>query len=193
MASVSKKMGPKQEFLAAGIILLLAVAAWYALLYSPVQAKTARLYEAIKSDRDSVKAVENYNAQEAAFRSRGDLIRSQTLNWDSRFPPRDSIVALARTLIDFAAQNNLLLLELQPSLFELYALEREGTQVSGRFVMQLPLKFKMQGRYLDLGKLLESIEELPFNLTVADVAVAPIPEHAPELDISLDVYLYIHL
>jgi Tfp pilus assembly protein PilO len=193
MAAGKSKFGPKGELLVAVGMLLAAVGVWYITLYQPVQAKAAKLGDEIRSQQDSVVAAERYKAQELALRMQVEKIQAELDTWDSKFPPRDSIVAVAKTLISFAEENNLDLVGLEPSLFELYALERAGAPVAGKFVMQLPLKFRLEGRYLDLGRMLEEVENLPFHLTIADVAVAMLPDRTPDVEIGLDVYLYIHL
>jgi len=65
--------------------------------------------------------------------------------------------------------------------------------MSGRYVMQLPLNCRFRGRFLDLGKMLEDVVKLPFNLSIADVSLSPVRGSYPMLDVRLRLFLYVHL
>ena len=186
-------MGPRDELIFFGVVLALCIAAWYITLFQPVTAKVANIEQEMVSEHDSIAASQRYNTQTLALTAQTEQIRQQIGALDSRFPPRDSVVALAKYLINFAGERGLDLIQIQPSLFELYALEKGGAPISGRFVMHLPIRFKLEGRYLDLGRMLDDVNKLPFNLTVADMRIAVIPDRAPLIEAELEVYLYVHL
>jgi len=188
-----RKLGPKEEILLAGGVMLAAIVGWYFLLYSPVVAKTALIQAQLSSQEDSLKADQNYKINSARLQLQINELNTQIATWDARFPARTEIVSLAKEILHFGESHNLELIEMRPSLFELYALEKAGAHVSGRYTMQLPISCHFQGRYLDLGKMLEDVSNLPFNATVADVALTPIPKRYPELDIKLRLFLYVHL
>ncbi|MFH0766408.1 MAG: type 4a pilus biogenesis protein PilO [Calditrichota bacterium] len=193
MAAGKGKIGPKQELILSGALLLLAAVGWYLGLYAPIETKTAKLNQDIRNLEDSVKAIEKYKAQEAALQVHIARLTNETTEWDSRFPPRESIVSLTKVIISFTEAHNLQLIEVLPSLFELYALERAGAQVSGKFVMQLPINFKLQGRYLDVGKMLGEVDTLPFNVTIQDVDVTALPAKYPNVEARISMFLYVHL
>jgi Tfp pilus assembly protein PilO len=188
-----KKANPRKEFLIFALIAVAGVGIWFLLAYHPIMAKTNKAAAEAHNDQDSVAAIQRYQTQESALRAQAEQLKADIATWDSRFPPRDSIVAIAKLLISFAQEKGLDLIDIQPSLFELYALERAGAQVSGSYVMQLPISFQLQGRYLDLGQMLEEMDKLPFNITVADLALADMPEQVPVVNIHLEVYLYVHI
>ncbi len=187
------KLGPKEEIGLAGGVLLLAIVGWYFMLYEPVVSETADFKAQMSSKEDSLKAEQNYKINTARLELQIKDINNQIAKWDTRFPARTDIVSLAKEILHFGEQHNLELIEMRPSLFELYALEKAGAHVSGRYTMQLPISCHFQGRYLDLGKMLEDVANLPFNATVADVGLSPIPKRYPELDIKLRIFLYVHL
>lgn len=193
MAAKGKGLGPREELLFAGAMLILAVAAWYLALFQPVQVKISRIEAEMAQNRDSLNAVQQYTAQEKRFMVLAEQAKQEISDWEARLPSRDSIVVLARTLMDYAAEHQVRLVSIKPSLYELYALEKAGAPVTGRFVMQLPLKFQLQGRYLDLGKMLEDVDRLPFRMTVSDLQLASTGSQSAEVDIGLDVYLYVRL
>ncbi len=189
----TKKLGPKQEIGLAGGVMLLAVVGWYFLLYQPVIDKTMEIQIQLLSQEDSVKADQNYKINAAKLQLQINELNEKIAIWDLRFPARTEIVSLAKEILHFGEAHNLELIEMRPSLFELYALEKAGAHVSGRYTMQLPISCHFQGHYLDLGRMLEDVSNLPFNATVADVALSPIPKRYPELDIKLRLFLYVHL
>jgi len=188
-----KKLGPREEIGLAGGVMLLAVIGWYFLLYQPVSSATEAIKLQFASKEDSLKADQNYKINTARLLLQIKDLDAQIGAWDSRFPARTEIVSLAKEILHFGEAHNLDLIEMRPSLFELYALEKAGAHVSGRYTMQLPISCHFQGRYLDLGKMLEDVANLPFNATVADVSLTPIPKRYPELDIQLRLFLYVHL
>ncbi len=178
--------------MAAGIVLA-AILAWYLMLYQPVSARTAELTQSIRNQKDSLAAIERYKLQETALKKRTEMLNDEIGVWDASFPSRSSIVSLANQIIRFSRRYGLELTELEPSLFELYALERAGAQVTGQYVMQLPLSFRLRGRYINLGRMLEGLDELPFNLTVADIDLMPISGKEPLLDVRISLFLYVHV
>jgi Tfp pilus assembly protein PilO len=189
----NKRMGPKQEIGLAGGVMVLAIIGWYFLLYQPIVAKTETVQAQLSSQEDSVKADQNYKIKTAQLQLQISELNTKIATWDARFPARTEIVSLAKEILHFGEKYNLELIEMRPSLFELYALEKAGAHVSGRYTMQLPISCHFQGRYLDLGQMLDEVSKLPFNATVADVALSPIPKRYPELDIKLRIFLYVHL
>jgi len=191
--ALKKKLGPKQEIGLAGVVILLALVGWYFMLYQPIISQTQEIKEQLRSQEDSLKAVLKYKANTANLQLQINDLNNEISDWDTRFPARTEIVSLAKQILNFGALHNLELIEMRPSLFELYALEKAGARVSGRYTMQLPISCHFQGRFLDLGKMLEDVSNLPFNATVADVALSPVPKRYPELDIKLRIFLYVHL
>ncbi len=191
--ALKKKLGPKQEIGLAGVVILLALVGWDFMLYQPIISQTQEIKEQLRSQEDSLKAVLKYKANTANLQLQINDLNNEISDWDTRFPARTEIVSLAKQILNFGALHNLELIEMRPSLFELYALEKAGARVSGRYTMQLPISCHFQGRFLDLGKMLEDVSNLPFNATVADVALSPVPKRYPELDIKLRIFLYVHL
>ncbi len=186
------KLGPREELILSVLLLVFAGIGWYLLLYHPVIAQTKRLHVEIETLDDSLAAANNYRAQEAAFRVKVKRLEKEIEEWDSRFPHRNTIVAVSKQIIEFAESFGLRLQRVEPSLFDLYALEEAGIQVSGSFVMQMPLKFYFLGRYISAGKMMEKLKELPFNLSVYDVEFVAEQENYPELKIVLSMNLYVH-
>ncbi|MBM3328402.1 MAG: hypothetical protein FJY67_02880 [Calditrichaeota bacterium] len=193
MALTKAKLGPREELILSGVMAIGAVVAWYFLLYGPVASATKEKEVLLSSQEDSLAAVNRYKIQTAALNLKIEDLEAETKVWDSRFPPRTEIVELAQAIIQSARNNNLTLLDMKPSLFELYALEKAGAQMSGRHVMQVPLNVQFEGRYLDLGRMLDGVADLPFNMTIADVGILPIPNRYPMLDCKLRLFLYVHL
>lgn len=188
-----KKLGVKQEILVSSVALLLAIMGWYFGLYQPVSAQTAELNGEIKGLQDSIRAIDKYRTQEKALRFSIAKLEEDISLWDQRFPPRSQIVALTTQIITFMENFDLSLIEVQPSLFDLYALERAGAHVAGSYVMQLPLTFKLHGRYLNMGKMLENLDELPFNLTIAEIEIDALKDKYPQVETRLRLFLYVHI
>lgn len=188
----SKYKQALNQLIMAGLLLTVAVIAWYMLLYHPVSAKIVEKKASMKSDQDSLAAAERYKVMDIAFQKQIKELNQKINEWDASFPSRSSIVSLAKQLTDFFDSYSIELLEMQPSLFELYALERAGNNVDGDYVSKQLLNMKLRGRYLNLGRMLEQIDTLPFKVTVTDLDLDVIPLERPELEINLDMFLYVH-
>lgn len=191
MAAFGKKMSPVQELIISGVVMVGAIALWYFLLYAPVVSETAAFERKLATEEDSVQAIKKYQINVSVLNTKIDTLRTQLAVWDARFPERTQIVSLATQILNYGTSHGLDLVEVKPSLYELYALERSGAHVSGRYVMQLPLSCHFRGEYLNLGPALEQIASLPFNVTIADVSLDPWKGHYPVLDIHLRLFLYV--
>jgi Tfp pilus assembly protein PilO len=187
------KLDPKMELGVSAGALMVGLVGWYFALYSPVVTKSTELKIQTESQEDSLDAMRQYKINTAKLIVQNAALDSQIAAWDARFPARTEIVELAKQILAFGDAHNLDLIEMRPSLFELYALEKAGAHVSGRYMMQLPISCQFRGRYLDLGLMLEKIGQLPFNVTIADVGLTRSPTHYPLLDIKLRLFLYVHL
>jgi Tfp pilus assembly protein PilO len=193
MAGVGKKMGTKQELALSATLMVVGIGLWYFILYQPVAQKTSELQALVDSQQDSLEAVKKYKLNVTSTQIKITALQTEIATWDARFPERKEIVNLATQILDFSSRHNLELIDMRPSLYELYALERAGAHMSGKYVMQLPLSCHFRGLYLNLGKMLEDVSSLPFNVTVADVKLSPVPSEYPLLDIRLRVFLYVRL
>ena len=71
-------------------------------------------------------------------------------------------------------------------------LEQAGNIVAGQYVSKQLLNMTLRGRFLNLGRMLERIDQLPFKVTVTDVTMNSLPNERPELEIGLDMFLYVH-
>lgn len=192
VASAKGKIGAREELILSGVVLLIATIAWFLLLYQPVKTRSDMLSMDMHNLDDSLKAIEEYKTQDQLLRVRIDQLNEEIDKWDDRFPPRSTIVSLTKQIIDFAQSFGLQLIAVEPSLFDMYALEKAGVQVSGTFIMQMPIKFHFRGRFLNTGKMLEMMEELPFNISLSEVEIVSIPDLYPLVESRISLYLYIH-
>jgi len=178
-------------------ILIAVIAVWYLALYQPVVAKTAAIRSDMKADKDSIAAIERYKTKSVALNRQIEILDQQIGEWDGRFPPRGGLIGVARRLISFCEENGVQLVEMHPSLFELYALERAGNVVAGKYVFKQLFKLRLRGNYINVGKMLERVESLPFRMSVSDVRMTVAGEDKRVrrpvlLDIEIDMFIYIH-
>lgn len=193
MPAKKGKLGAREELIVSGVLLILAIVGWFILIYKPVVARTNQLNDDISSMEDSISSIQKYKTQESTLRGHISRLQQEIDEWDDRFPPRNSIVSLAKQIVTYGESFNIKLTEIQPSLFDLYALERAGAQVSGAYVMQMPLKLRFQGRYLNTSKMIDQLNSLPFNVSVTDVDFNVIADKYPQVECSLNLYLYVHI
>ncbi|MCF7810825.1 type 4a pilus biogenesis protein PilO [bacterium] len=192
MATIDKYNKAKKQLVLKGFVLVVVVIGWFVLLFNPISSDIRSLNAAIKSEEDSLIAVEKYKTQEEALQRKIKDLNIRVEEWDKSFPHRKELVSLAKELISYFASYGIELIDMRPSLFELYALEHAGNTVAGQFVSKQLLNMTLRGRYLNLGRMLERIDQLPFKVTVTDVAMNSVPNERPELEIRLDMFLYVH-
>ena len=174
------------------VLLILALAVWFIMLYNPVRSETAELKLEMKSDQDSLEVIERYRSMEVEAQAKINKLNEEITQWDERFPPRSELVAVAKQIISFCHTNEIQLIGMKPSLLELYALENAGNKVAGEYVYKQLFNLELRGRYMNLGRMLTRIDKLPFNVTITDVSMATVPDFRPELDIELSMFLYVH-
>ncbi len=192
MAMGKKKMKPRDELIAVAMLILAAFGAWYVVLYKPVVAKTAEIINSINVDQDSLVAIERYKLLTVSLDAQTKLVDKNIIEWDAGFPPRSSLVVLAKEIVAFSHSQELILVEMQPSLFELYALENSGNKVAGKFIQKQLFNVTLRGRFLDFGRMLEHIDRLSFNVTIADVEMTAIEDKIPLVEINMNLFLYVH-
>lgn len=192
MAANKKLKQSINELIMLVVLLVLAVTVWFIMLYNPVMSETAELKKEMRADQDSLEAIEKYRSMEMDAQEETKKLNEEIAQWDARFPPRGELVAVAKQIISFCHNNEIQLIDMQPSLLELYALENAGNKVAGEYVYKQLFNLELQGRYMNLGRMLERIDKLPFNVTVTDVSMAAIPDSRPNLDIDLSMFLYVH-
>jgi len=192
MAANRKLKQSIKELIMLVVLLILAVIIWFIMLYNPVMSETAELKKDMRADQDSLCAIEKYRSMKMVAQEKIKKLNEEITQWDARFPPRGELVAIAKHIISFCHTNEIQLIDMQPSLLELYALENAGNKVAGEFVYKQLFNLELQGRYKNLGRMLERINKLPFNVTVTDVSMAAIPDSRPKLDIELSMFLYVH-
>jgi Tfp pilus assembly protein PilO len=173
-------------------ILIAVIAVWYFILYQPLAAKTVTIRSDMKADKDSLAAIDRYKAMSTALSQQIEVLDKQIGEWDVMFPPRSGLVEVARRLIAFCEENGIQLVEMHPSLFELYALEQAGNTVAGKYVFKQLFNLKLRGNYINTGRMLERVKNLPFRMTVSDVRMSVAPENRPQLDIEIDMFIYVH-
>lgn len=193
MPTGKKYLKLRKDLIISAAILTLFVAGWYLFLYRDLIADTNDLRIKMESDQDSIHFIEKYKNLDIDLKLQIEKLNDEIEVWDSRFPPRSSLVEIARNLIGFCNNHGLQLVDMKPSLFELYALERAGNQVSGQFLIKQLFNLKLRGRYRSLGMMLENMDELSFNVTVSNLSMQVIAGSRPELDIDLDMFLYVRM
>ena len=192
MAANKKLKKSINEMIMLVVLLILAVIVWFIMLYNPVRSETTLLKKEMKSDQDSLEVILKYNLMKEDAQDKIRQLNEKITQWDARFPPRGELVAIAKQLISFCHNNEIQLINMQPSLLELYALENAGNKVAGEYVYKQLFNLELRGRYMNLGRMLDRIGKLPFNVTVTDVSMAAVPDSRPELDIELSMFLYVH-
>ncbi len=167
------------------VCILLGVFAWF-VLYQPrfqsqklSAAEVAKLSKELDETRERVKGIGRLRRQVAEL---------QTANaaFAARVVPRSEMLTMLRRLATQAGDYRIRFLEISPpGLDTLLQQESSSSPLRG-----VPFYITVQGRYIDVGRYVESLDRFPYFVRVPDFEVNAREDIRPEVEIKLLVNLY---
>jgi Tfp pilus assembly protein PilO len=167
------------------VYLLLAVFA-VAVLYRPrlaarqrTAAQVVELRKQLDETRARVKGI-------GRLRERVAELQQANAAFIARVIPRDQMLSMLRQLAQLAAERRVRFLEIQPPGLDTL-LQQESPSSPLRSV---PFTVTVQGRYMDVGQYVESLDLFPYFVRVPDFEVTAREDIRPEVEAKLLVNLY---
>jgi Tfp pilus assembly protein PilO len=164
---------------------LLAIAAWF-LLYQPrlqtrqrYASERVELQKQLDETRERVKGI-------GRLRQRVADLQAANAAFIARVVPRSQMLTMLRRLADEAAARKVRFLEIAPPGLDTL-IQEETPDVPLRSV---PFMITVQGRYLDIGRYVESLASFPYFVRVPDFEVNAREDIRPEVEAKLLVNLY---
>jgi len=166
------------------IYLVLGIIAVF-LLYQPRlktrqenAAQAAQLQRQLDETRERVKGI-------GRLRERAAELQQANVQFIARVVPRAQMLSMLRQLAQMAADRKVRFLEIvPPSLDSL--LQQESPAAPLRTV---PFTVTVQGRYVDVGQYVESLDKFPYFVRVPDFEVSAREDIRPEIEAKLLVNL----
>lgn len=174
----------KVLLIALGICVVLALAAFF-LLYQPrVKARqdnasqAAELQRQLDETRARVKGI-------GRLRERVAELTQANAQFIARVVPRSQMLSMLRQLAQLAADRKVRFLEIAPPSLD--TLMQQETPTAP--LRTVPFLVTVQGRYIDIGQYVESLDKFPYFVRVPDFEVNAREDIRPEVEAKLLVNL----
>ena len=175
----------KVLLIALGICVVLALAAFF-LLYQPrVKARqdnasqATQLQKQLDETRARVKGI-------GRLRERVAELTQANAQFVARVVPRSQMLSMLRQLAQLAADRKVRFLEIAPPSLDTL-MQQETPSAPLRTV---PFLITVQGRYIDIGQYVESLDKFPYFVRVPDFEINAREDIRPEVEAKLLVNLY---
>jgi len=166
------------------IYLVLGIIAVF-LLYQPRlktrqenAAQAAQLQRQLDETRERVKGI-------GRLRERAAELQQANVQFIARVVPRAQMLSMLRQLAQMAADRKVRFLEIAPPSLD-SLLQQESPAAPLRTV---PFTVTVQGRYVDVGQYVESLDKFPYFVRVPDFEVSAREDIRPEIEAKLLVNL----
>lgn len=166
------------------IYLVLGIIAVF-LLYQPRlktrqqnSAQAAQLQRQLDETRERVKGI-------GRLRERAAELQQANVQFIARVVPRSQMLSMLRQLAQMAADRKVRFLEIAPPSLD-SLLQQESPAAPLRTV---PFTVTVQGRYVDVGQYVESLDKFPYFVRVPDFEVSAREDIRPEIEAKLLVNL----
>jgi len=167
------------------VAVLLAIFFWF-VLYQPRlkarqqnSAQAAQLQKQLDETRARVKGI-------GRLREHVAELQQTNAQFTARVVPRAQMLSMLRQLAQLAAERKVRFLEIAPPSLDTL-IQQESPSAPLRSV---PFLITVQGRYIDIGQYVESLDKFPYFVRVPDFEVNAREDIRPEVEAKLLVNLY---
>ncbi|MEO0092805.1 MAG: type 4a pilus biogenesis protein PilO [candidate division WOR-3 bacterium] len=168
----------------AGLILLAILAVVF--LYQPkirarvkIQAEAESLRRQIKEMKEMVKGI-------GTLRRQISQLEEQNIELFSHVAPREQLLTLLRELAKIAERYNITFLEIRPPGLDTML----QSETPDRPIRPVPFQIVLQGRYLDIGAYIESLNRFPYFVKVPEFELTGKDEIRPAIEARILLNIY---
>jgi Tfp pilus assembly protein PilO len=167
------------------VYLLLAIFVWFALYQPRLRARqrnavqAAQLQKQMDDTRERVKGI-------GQLREHVAELQQTNAQFLARVVPRAQMLSMLRQLAQLAAERKVRFLEIAPPSLDSLLLQESPTAP----LRSVPFLITVQGRYIDIGQYVESLDKFPYFVRVPDFEVNAREDIRPEVEAKLLVNLY---
>jgi len=167
------------------VYLLLAVFFWFALYQPRLKARqtnasqAAQLQKQLDETRARVKGI-------GRLREHAAELQQTNAQFIARVVPRAQMLSMLRQLAQLAAERKVRFLEIAPPSLDTLIQQESPTAP----LRSVPFLITVQGRYVDIGQYVESLDKFQYFVRVPDFEVNAREDIRPEVEAKLLVNLY---
>ncbi|MFO7638526.1 MAG: type 4a pilus biogenesis protein PilO [bacterium] len=176
----------RRVLLIAGVVcILLAVFVWFVLYQPRIEASRRSSAQVVQLDKE----IEETRAQIRGIgrlRARVIELEEASADFNARVVPREDMLGMLNQLASMAQAQRVRFLEITPPGLDTL-LEEE---TSARPVRAVPFLITVRGRYVDVGRYVESLDRFPYFIRVPDFEVTARQDLRPEVEVKLLVNLF---
>lgn len=181
--------GSLKTLLGVAVVLILATVSWFFLLYQPSSFKLESLRAETEDLLLKLRSFRVTSEQIATLESQAEKLKEEITTKTDKVVPKDRLPEIVQSIRQHGRRHGLQFEQMIPDYQALIPIEDETAEVTE--VMKLTLHLQLQGYYKSLGRFLESLQELPYLISVGEVSVAYSDELHPKLMITVDAILYL--
>lgn len=141
-------------------------------------AQAAQLQKQLDDTRARVKGI-------GQLRERVAELQQSNAQFIARVVPRAQMLSMLRRLAQLAADRKVRFLEINPPSLDSLLLQETPTAP----LRSVPFMVTVQGRYIDIGQYVESLDKFPYFVRVPDFEVTAREDIRPEVEAKLLVNL----
>jgi Tfp pilus assembly protein PilO len=164
---------------------LLAIVVWFVLYQPRLQARqrnatqAAQWQKQLDETRERVKGI-------GRLREHVAELQQTNAEFIARVVPRAQMLSMLRQLAQLAAERKVRFLEIAPPSLDTLMQQESPTAP----LRSVPFLVTVQGRYIDIGQYVESLDKFPYFVRVPDFEVNAREDIRPEVEAKLLVNLY---
>jgi len=181
--------GSVKTLLIVVVVLLLTTFAWFFLLYQPKSLKLESLKAETEDMLLKLRSFRVSSEQIATLESQVESLKKEITAKTGKVVPKERLPEIVESIRQQGRRHGLQFEQLIPDYQALIPIQDETAEVTE--VMKLTLHIQLQGYYKSFGRFVASLQELPYLISVGDVALAYSDELHPKLMITMDAILYL--
>jgi len=125
--------------------------------------------------------VYHYRDELSSLRDEVNRLSAQLKLMESHFITGEQVLTVINEIVDLAKSYHLQLVNIEPPDISLISDGKSGS---------LPVHFRLYGRFIQIGKFIEQLENLQYTITIREIKISASPDLYPQVlaDITFDLY-----
>ena len=171
------------------VAFLFIVTGWYVVYFRDAQSQMNRYASQISDWMQKLRTITVSQEALASLETDIEKMKEEITAIERKVYRLEEISSIARQLVSTARAHRLKVVSIVPSYDVLFPVEQP--QGEARILVKLPIEIEMIGRFVNAGRFIERIPDLPFALAPNGVEFHSDPTLYPRLRIVLRGYLFL--
>jgi len=178
-----------KSIIIASVLLIILAGTWFLFLYQPEVSKLQLLKEKTEDVLLQLQSLRVTDEQLNALEQKVAVLRAEIATAQSRIMPKNDLPAIVDKLRRKGERYGMKFNNIIPDYNSLVDAQTEEQAETD--ILQLTIHLKMQGYYKNLGRFIESLEDMPVFVSVGELSINYQEKVHPELEIFLDVIVFL--